>query len=142
VIYFDSSYLVRLYLPDVGWENVRKLGGTDQIASSLHGKAETISAFHRQFREGILTKLDFHVALQQFENESNAGVFHWLPLSEVIIDRVRRAYANLRPSVSLRSADALHLACAAENNFKEVYAKDARFLSAANEFGLKGLNVI
>jgi predicted nucleic acid-binding protein len=113
VIYFDSSYIVRLYLPDAGWQDVRKLAGTDTVACSLHGKAETVAAFHRQLREGILTKLDYHTALKQFENECKAGTFQWLPVSSVIIDRALRAFENLGASIALRSTDALHLACAA-----------------------------
>jgi len=142
VIYFDTSYVARLYFEDPGWEKVRALAETDRLACCIHGRAETVAAFHRKFREGTVTSGDLVTLLRQFDRECELGAFRWLPLSEAVISRLTRVYASLPATVVLRGADALHLACACENGLKQVYSNDIRLLASAGHFGLAGVNVI
>jgi len=142
VIYLDTSYIVRLYLEDPGWQQVRKLAAADHIASCVLGHAETLAAFHRRFREGIFNQQDLRSLLQQFEGECDAGAFHWLPFSPAVVAELHKAYLSLPKSVYLRAGDGIHLSCAAENGFKEIYSNDQHLLAAAHIFSLRGQNVI
>jgi predicted nucleic acid-binding protein len=142
VNYFDTTYLVRLYIQDPGWDKVRELAAHGPPACSALGKAETIAALHRKFREGGLDRKSLSGAINEFEKDSAAGAFFWFPLSEKILERVTNVYKTLSPECSLRAADAIHLGTAAENQFRAIYSNDRRLLGAAADFGLQGINVI
>lgn len=91
--YFDTSYLVRLYLRDHGFERVRELTGpATAIASALHGQAEIVAAFHRSFREGRLQQDAYQSALEQFLADSKDGFYHWLPLTDSIQQRLEQFF--------------------------------------------------
>lgn len=141
--YFDTSYVVRLYLQDDGFAKVRELAGSVAgISSAWHAQAEIIAAFHRAFREGRLTQSAYDTVLAQFLNEAADGFYRWLPLTDYIQKRIEYFFREASATTFIRAADALHLACAAEHGFSEVYSNDRHFLLAAQLFGLKGVNVI
>jgi predicted nucleic acid-binding protein len=141
--YFDTSYLARLYLRDQGFERVRELAGSgNAIASAWHAQAEIVAAFHRAFREGRLGLGAYQTVLKQFITDSKDGFYHWLPLTDSIQQRLEQFFWHAANTHFIRAADALHLACAAEHGFTEVYSNDRHFLTAAPLFGLRGVNVI
>lgn len=142
MIYFDTSYLVRLYFEDPGFHAVRELAATDQLACAWHGQAEMLAAFHRKLREGAITPNAFQTLLAQFEADSDAGAYHWLVAGSEVLSMVRTVYASLPKTVWLRGADALHLATAAVHGFHAVYSHDAHLLAAARHFKLKGLDLL
>ena len=142
MIYLDSTCLVRLYIEDAGYERVRHLAASDFVACAQHGRTEVISAFHRKLRERAISARLYETTLQEFLNEMHGGAFRWLPLSERVFERAEVVYARLPAIVFLRAADALHLSTASENGFREIHSNDAKLLSAASHFGLRGVNVI
>jgi len=142
MLYFDTSYLVRLHARDAGWEKVRALAATDHIACCLHGQAEAVAAFHRKFREGSIKQNELKQLLAEFDKDCKAGAFDWLPLSMAVMDRLTKTIAKLPATIHLRAADAMHLACAAENALREIYSNDVRLLAGAASFGLRGINLI
>ncbi len=142
MIYFDASYLVRLYYEDFGFQAVRHLAATDTIACAQHGQAEVIAAFHRKYREAGLTSTAFRLVVQQFADEIRADAFRWLPLSPAILDRIRVDFGTLPRRNFLRASDALHLTVASENGFREIYSNDKNLLAAAPHFGVRAVNVL
>lgn len=142
MIYFDTSYLVRLYFDDPGADQVRALARTDHVACAALGQAEMLAAFHRKLREGAIKSAAFAALAGQVEAHIEAGAFHWLTLDGEVLSRVRNVYRKLPASVFLRGADAIHLATAAEAGFSAVYSNDAHLLAAARHFGIEGRNVI
>ena len=142
MIYFDTSYLVRLYFQDPGADKVRALAATDHVACAALGQAEMMAAFHRKLREGAIKPTAYAALVGQVEAHIAAGAFQWLSQNQEILSRVRRVYVDLPASVFLRGADAIHLATAVEAGFRSVYSNDVHLIAAARHFGIKGVNVI
>ena len=142
MIYFDTSYLVRLYFDDPGAERVRALAATDHVASAALGQAEMMAAFHRKLREGAIKPAAYAALTGQVETHIEAEAIHWLAQDGEVLSRIRQVYRKLPASVFLRGADAIHLATAAEAGFRAVYSNDVHLLAAARHFGIEGRNVI
>jgi len=80
--------------------------------------------------------------LQQFVEDIRRDAFRWLPLSPAVLDRVRAEFETLHRRNFLRASDALHLAIARENGFRQLYSNDKNLLAAASHFGLRGVDVL
>ena len=59
-----------------------------------------------------------------------------------LLEKARTAVLEIPSTVFLRSGDALHLACAEEHGFQEVYTNERHMLKAARHFHLTGVNVL
>ena len=142
MIYLDSSYIFKCYINEPGTLRVLSLvQNSSGCSSSLHARTEFWSGLHRRVCETVTSIEDARKIWRQFEEDERTGVWHWLPLNDIVIRRACDVFEKLPPEVFLRSGDALHLACAAENRFTELYSGDRTLLSAAPHAGLNGISV-
>ena len=143
MVYFDTAYLVKCYINENGSEKVRALAGeAERIACCEYGRVELHAALHRNFREGRIDRDYFDVVLDQLDRDDADGIWSWLPLTPNLIKRVAETFRTASPTLFLRSGDAVHLCCAKENGFEEIYSNDVHLLKATLHFGLEGRNVV
>ena len=141
--YFDTSYLAKLHWREPGTAEVVALARSlPAIACSFHGRAEFAAVGHRKVRERAAGLAQAQNVFAQLEHDTRCGGIIWLPLNAQVYQRAETFLLNDPGSIFLRAADALHLACAAEHGFKDVYSNDIHFLAAAPLFGLNGITVI
>lgn len=142
-LYFDSNYLFRLYSTEWGAAEVQALSAqADALATAWHGRAELASILLRKRREEALSEEVVEEIRHQMEDDVRGEIIAFLPLTEAVMTRLESVLAAAPATTNIRAADALHLACAAEYGFTEVYSNDRLFLTAAPLFGLAGVNVI
>jgi hypothetical protein len=143
MIYWDTSYLAKLYLREAGTDAVfQAFAGQGGIVCAEHGRLELLAAFKRNQREGLLSAAQLETLWEKHEQDQSAGLVEYLPLSSPLIQHACQTLLLLPPSVYVRAADALHLACAADAGLKEIYSHDRHLLAAAPHFKLRGIDVI
>jgi predicted nucleic acid-binding protein len=143
MIYFDSAYLARCYLPEPGHAEVAALAGrSPQVACAEIARIEVASVFHRKLREHAITPAIHREVSCQFADDIAAGIWLLLPVTESLLTHAQAAYQTLPATLFLRSADCLHLCAARQAGFKEIYSNDRHLLAAAPHFGLRPVNVI
>jgi len=142
-VYYDTAFLFKVQSPEPGSPQVRAHAVTvEALVCSIHGRAEFASICHRKFREGAATQQQVSALLAQLHADTAAGGIRWLPMSRPIVERVEAICRTAPAGVFLRAADALHLACAVEHGFREIYSNDRHLLAAAPFFGLRGVDLI
>jgi predicted nucleic acid-binding protein len=144
MLYFDSTYLFRIYSEEPGNEAVKALLAhhNQPVAIAWHGRAEIASVLLRKRREGADTPAHLGSLAKQFHDDCQQLLIQFLPLTEAVMIRLEAVFGAAPSATNLRAADALHLACAAEHGFLEVHSNDRLLLAAAPLFGLCGINII
>ncbi len=139
----DTAYLLKYYLDETGSDAVRKLIDRQTGVFSLAlARLELQTAFHRKLREGLLDSKTHKALVGQLANDHRDNLWTWLVVDDDLLDQAAKHFASLPRNVFLRASDALHLACAKEHGFREIYSNDKHLLAAAKHFGVKGKNII
>ena len=143
MIYWDTSYLAKLYLREAGTDEIlAAFSGQSNFVCSEHGRLELMTTFKRHERAGSLTAKQSGNLWMRHGRDLADGLIRYLPVSSSLIETACTSVAALPPTVFLRAADALHLASAKNAGLKEIYSHDRHLLAAAPHFGLKGIDVI
>lgn len=143
MIYFDAAYVAKCYLNEPGAEQVRELAhGAEGLASCELARLEFACIVKRHLRESHLTGREASAIFKDFEQDEKNGVWHWFVMTSELVEQAQRAVRRARGRVFLRAGDALHLACAREHGFRDVYTNDRHMLGAARHFQLAGIDVI
>ena len=131
-IFFDSSALAKRYLEEKGSDRVQViLSSASALGVSVICVPEIISALCRRRRERRLSTQQYRDAKGAlFSDIEDASV---IGISEDVIARS----VELLEHFPLRSADALHIACAAEWSAELFVSADERQARAARAHGLK-----
>lgn len=143
MIYFDTAYISKCYLNEHGSNEVRKLAAESaRIACCAFGRLELAASFHRNLREGKITRQQSRIIFNQFDLDESNRIWTWLPVTPELLAGATAKLRTMKASTYLRAADALHLACAVEHGFKEIFSNDRHLLTAATGFKIKGRNVV
>ncbi len=137
MIYFDAAYVAKGYLNEPGADRVREVAyGADGLASCELARLEFASILKRHVRERHVTRREMTAILKDFEEDEQNGVWQWFGVTSDLLEKARKAVLDIPTTEFLRSGDALHLACAEEHGFQEVYTNDRHMLKAARHFHL------
>lgn len=130
--FFDSSALAKRYIQEHGSERVDEtLLGSSEVATSLVGPPEIISALCRLRRQGAISAAQYAVA-----KKSLFADIEDMSICSITIPVVNRAI-ELLENHPLRTLDALHVAAALEWQADLFVSADRRQVSVASESGLR-----
>jgi predicted nucleic acid-binding protein len=135
-VFFDSSGLAKRYIRERGSEKVEEvLAGASEVAVSLIAPPEIISAFCRLRRENAISAAQYGLA-----KKSLFADIEDISICNVTVPVVGKAI-DLLEKHSLRTMDALHLACAIDWQADLFVSSDRRQISAALKSGLHVVQV-
>jgi predicted nucleic acid-binding protein len=130
-VFFDSSSFVKRFIEEAGSQDVEDIcQDASSLGLSIICLPEIISALNRKKREGNLDKGSYlKIKYQLLEDIRDIQIIQLLP--EVVEKTVFLLESN-----SLRSLDALHVACAIEWYAELFVSSDKKQILAAKKAGL------
>lgn len=133
--YLDSGYIAKFYVDEPDSPSVRRLAeALGDVHCAALGRAEVATALHRKLREGALSETGFREVMAQFEDDCSHDLWTWIPLTAPILASTVAVVRRMPKSVFIRGADAVHLGCARESGFTEIYTGDRHMTLAAPHF--------
>jgi predicted nucleic acid-binding protein len=136
VLYFDTSILVPLIVPEATTETVAalvRLQDRAQFATSQWAQVEFASMIAREVRMGRLDANAGSRANSEFESLMDRSFVMFLPNADDF-DLARRYV--MRFETGLRAGDALHLAIATNQRARAIYSLDNTMIKAGAKLGL------
>jgi predicted nucleic acid-binding protein len=142
VSYFDSAYIAKFYVDEPESAAVRHLAETlGRVHCCALGRIEVAGVFHRKRREGAFSEREFHEVSAQFTDDCTAGLWTWFSVTDRLVIDAAESLRALSKRVTIRSADALHLACARAHGLRRVYTNDKHMIRAASAFGVEAMGI-
>ena len=141
--YLDSGYIAKFYVdePDSPW--VRRCAeALGEVHCAALGRAEVAAALHRKRREGTFSDAVFRQVVAQFEDDCAQELWTWIPLTVSVLAATVEVIRRVPKSVFLRAADAIHLACARDSGFTEIYTGDRHMTLAAPHFRIRAVTIL
>lgn len=134
-VYLDTSALLPYYRSEPSSDAVQAflLGRTGTVVISALTRTEVASTLARWVRAGELDEAAANRVESAFHADLGAGRFRIAPLPPERFDRA--IHWLLARTTSLRTLDALHLACA-EAGDTTLVTLDAAFATAARHLGI------
>jgi len=142
VSYFDSAYIAKFYVDEPDSEAVRRLADTlGRVYCCALGRIEVAGVFHRKWRESAFSEREFHEVSAQFTDDCTAGLWAWLSVTDRLVANAAESLRTLSKRIPIRSADAVHLACARGHGLRRVYTNDRHMVRAAPAFGIEAMGI-
>lgn len=125
-IYFDTSFLVSLYCPDVNSPDAAramKASSGERFVTTL-GELEVSNALGLRVFRKEATIAQFQSSLADFEQDLRHGVFRMQGLSDIVFEQARQLSRQTTARRGTRTADLLHVAAALELGADYLYSFD------------------
>jgi predicted nucleic acid-binding protein len=136
MLYFDTSFLVPLVLPEATSENIAKfIGGlpVEKLTVSHWTRVEFSSLLAREVRMGALKAQAATQADDRFEEMIDESFVVLLPNAEDF--NLAREFLKSHDT-GLRAGDAFHLAIAKNHAAEAIYSLDKTMIKAGKSLGL------
>jgi predicted nucleic acid-binding protein len=129
LIYLDTSVIAPFYWAEALSDTVEELMRTEtERGLSQLVEVELFSALSRRVRMREISQKDARAIATRFQTHLDSNFYLRIPLESVHYQLARDWIGQF--NTSLRTLDALHLACASCNNLRLVTADDALARSA------------